>query len=215
MPVAHTPFTVETYNLGELQTNCYLLWENESREALLIDPADSGDFLSQSVRELDLHLSAIVLTHGHFDHVLGLLELRLNFPDVPICLHPEDVPLLQRAQQSAEHWLKHAVDPVPHQTLAITEASVFTLGTHQIGVVETPGHTPGSICLSAQTNHAPLLFTGDTLFKDGVGRTDFSYSKPLQLELSIRKIFDTFPENTICFPGHGEPTTIGAEQVGR
>ncbi len=214
MPYRAQPISVETYTLGELDTNCYLVWEEPSYEAILIDPGDAGDFLADQIRERKLHLSAILLTHGHFDHALGLLALRVTFPDVPICLHAEDEGLLARAQASAEHWLKHPVDPVPSATMNISESSQFHIGSQLLSVIATPGHTPGSCSFHISTPKQELLFTGDTLFKAGVGRTDFSYSKPLDLELSVQSLFDTFSADTVCFCGHGEVTTIGAEITG-
>jgi hydroxyacylglutathione hydrolase len=207
--------------LGALDTNCYLAWCTETLEAVIIDPADSGDLISEKILEEGLKPQAIILTHGHFDHVLGLLEVKLNF-DLPVFLHRHDWGLLQTAPASAQHWLGLATDPVPKPDHELAENMILPLGKHEIKVIETPGHTPGSVSLLVVENHAhttgaetknQLLFTGDTLFKDGVGRTDFSYSSPVDLERSLQKIFQ-LPADTICLPGHGEPATLGQAITG-
>lgn len=194
--------TIERWPLGELSTNCYLVWSSTTQEAVIIDPADSGDFISERILELQLQPLAILLTHGHFDHVLGALEVKLNF-DLPIWIHPLDVPLLKTAQRSAEHWLKHAVSPVPKVDHFLDPHSPLALDPFSIRVLATPGHTPGSVSFLIDT----ALFTGDTLFKEGVGRTDFSYSSPSDLEDSIRQLLELPPEVSV-FPGHGDSTSM-------
>jgi hydroxyacylglutathione hydrolase len=198
---------IKPLTLGELQTNCYLAWESSSREAIVIDPADEGGFISEQILEQQLNVTGIVLTHGHFDHVLGLLELSLNFP-VPIYMHQEDQFLLENAASSALHWLKREVDPVPQATHFISENDMVMFGDISLSVLHTPGHTPGSISLV----HEQVVFSGDTLFKGSVGRTDFTYASPLQLNDSLHKLF-TLPDDLTVLPGHGEPTTIGAEKL--
>jgi hydroxyacylglutathione hydrolase len=202
---------VETFSLGQLQTNCYLVWCQQTHESIIIDPADDADFISQQILNLALNPLCIVFTHGHFDHVLGSLELKLNF-DLPIFMHKNDAHLLKTAQASAKYWLKHEVDPVPNDTLPISANTSLQVGKSTLKVIETPGHTPGSISLFANEPQ-PILFTGDTLFKAGVGRTDFKYSSPYDLQHSIEYLFDTLPENTICYPGHGESTTLLNEKT--
>lgn len=188
--------------LGDLGTNCYLIWSEHSREALVIDPADDGGFITEQLLELQLQPQAIILTHGHFDHVLGLLELKLNF-EIPVLIHSADVFLLERAQESALHWLGREVDPVPPPDAFLEGGDELDFGDIELTVMETPGHTPGSICLY----NDELIFTGDTLFADGVGRTDFKYSDPQELQKSLKKI-GQLPKKLAMFPGHGEPSTL-------
>lgn len=200
---------VLTLNLGELDSNCYLVSCPNTQETIIIDPGDDGSFISEKILELKLKPLCVVFTHGHFDHVLGSLELRLNF-DLPIFLHKNDDFLIKDAQKSAIYWLKkQEVAPVPSDVSFINEGKILEFGNCQLEVIETPGHTPGSISLVSKGKKS-IIFTGDTLFKNAVGRTDFKYSRPLELEKSLQKLF-SYPKETICFPGHGEPTTIGAE----
>src|SRR3989344_7620558 len=189
--------SVKTLPIGDLEANCYLV--SDSDECLIIDPGDDADFITETIASEKLTPIAIVLTHGHFDHVLGCLELKLNF-NVPLLLHKNDEKLYSSANQSALHWLKKKTLKVPPIDHFIKEGDKIKVGEEKLIVIETPGHTPGSVCLYDGRKN---LFTGDTLFKDGVGRTDFSYSRPLQLTKSLNKLFK-LPAETAIYPGHGE-----------
>ncbi len=205
---SHGQLVLRSLELGELGTNCYIVTDNNSLETILVDPADSAETIIEVVNREQLQPISILLTHGHFDHVLGLLELKLAL-DLPVFMHQEDNPLLKTAQASAQHWLGHSVDPVPNATQNIVEGNTLALGDLTITVLHTPGHTQGSVCLLVQDSDEPLaLLTGDTVFKNSVGRTDFSYSKPLLLRDSLEKLL-RFEDTLSCYPGHGAPTTIG------
>jgi glyoxylase-like metal-dependent hydrolase (beta-lactamase superfamily II) len=189
---------IRSYTLGDLATNCYIAWCPKTYQAVVIDPADSGDFISQTLLDLQLELTGIVLTHAHFDHCLGLLELKLNF-NVPVFMHPADLPLLKTATDSAQHWLKRNVDPVPLADAEVVGGSTLAVGHQHLTVVHAPGHTPGSIALF----NAQAVFSGDTWFKDGVGSTQHRYSSRRDLFKSLvelRKI----AKGKKVYPGHGE-----------
>lgn len=195
--------TVQTLVAGDLATNCYLV--SNSGQCLIIDPGDDADYITQTILDQKLKPTAIILTHGHFDHVLGCLELKLNF-NLPIYLNEKDKKLYTSANQSALHWLKKKTLKVPPIDQFIKEGDKIKIGNEKLKVIETPGHTPGSICLYDGKRN---LFTGDTLFADSVGRTDFSYSKPLQLTESLEKIF-RLPGETIIYPGHGQAVLLSS-----
>lgn len=198
---------IKTLTVGPLQTNCYLI--TKGKETLIIDPGDEGDFISQTIIENNLNPVAIILTHGHFDHCLGILPIKLNF-NIPIYLHQKDLFLYKQANKSAKHWTGSAGDPLPPVDKLITNATkqIFFLK-----VIETPGHTPGSICLyyenhssevaQRESSDGGILFTGDTLFADGVGRTDLSYSSKEDLQKSLKKLNKLSKEITI-YPGHNQ-----------
>lgn len=194
-----------TLPLGALDTNCYLVSDEQSGDTLIIDPADTGDFINQTILDRHLTPQAIVLTHGHFDHVLALLEVKLAW-NIPIYLHAADNFLLAQAADSALHWLGQSVDPVPPADIDLSTIDSLSVGEFQFTIVHTPGHTPGSICLYNEE----VIFTGDTLFKDGIGRTDFRYSDPQLLKHSLQQIFQ-LPKHLIAYPGHGESTLLHNE----
>lgn len=196
---------ITTYTLGELDTNTYLIWDDKTYEALIIDPADDGDFLSEEILRLQLNLKAVILTHGHFDHVLGLLPLSLNF-NVPFYLQPKDEFLLSRAQASAEHWLKHTVDPVPTHYTPLTHNQEITIGEYVFKIIETPGHTPGSIAVHCLDEN--IVFTGDTLFAGEVGRANHKYSSIFDLNKSLRTLTSLHALAKI-YAGHGQVGTVG------
>jgi len=190
---------IETLKLGQLDTNCYLAWCEKNDEAIIIDPADEGGFISEKILELNLKPVAIILTHGHFDHILGLLELKLNFPETPIMVHEADLFLIESVQKRAQHWLKMQVNPAPKIDKLLKEGDQIKFGQEALTVLHTPGHTPGSICLYSDL----IMFTGDTLFRDGaIGRTDLSYSSPKKIQLSLKKI-KKLPGSRQMYSGHG------------
>ena len=159
---------IQTLTVGDLEANCYLVPDGD--ECIIIDPGDDADFITETITNQKLKPLAIILTHGHFDHVLGCLELKLNF-NLPIYLHKNDEKLYSSANRSAAHWLKKKTLKVPPIDQFIKEGDEIKIGSEKLKVIETPGHTPGSICLYDGTKNP---FTGDTLFADAVGRTDFS-----------------------------------------
>ncbi|MBU1885143.1 MBL fold metallo-hydrolase [Patescibacteria group bacterium] len=191
---------IETFSLGQLATNCYLAWCEKTREAIVIDPADEGGFISEKILELDLKPVAIILTHGHFDHLLGLLELKLNFSQVPIMMYEADLFLVKSAKKRTQHWLKMQVDPVPIPDIFLKEGDKIKFGQETLTVLHTPGHTPGSICLY----NDGAIFTGDTLFAGGViGRTDLSYSSPKHMSQSLTKVKELLGSKQM-YAGHGD-----------
>lgn len=193
---------IQTLVVGEMETNCYLV--SDSDECLIIDPGDDADFITQTILESKLKPVAIVLTHGHFDHALGCLELKLNF-QIPVMLHKNDLKLYSSANQSALHWLKKRTLKVPPIDQYIKEGDEIKLGNEKLRVIESPGHTPGSICLMAASCQPPAVFTGDTLFANGVGRTDFSYSSPSDLQTSLAKLKAVCCQlSAVIYPGHGD-----------
>jgi glyoxylase-like metal-dependent hydrolase (beta-lactamase superfamily II) len=195
----------ESFTLGPLDTNTYLLWDAESTAAIIVDPADDGEFLSSVILEKQLSLQAIWLTHAHIDHVLGLLELKLNF-GVPVYLHPADDFLLKQAHQSAKHWFKKTIPPLPPADVELEAGSTVHLGSTQFMCLHVPGHTPGSIAFYCEADGT--LLGGDVLFAHGVGRTDFSYASILDLRSSLSTLAQ-LPNNITLMPGHGESLNLG------
>lgn len=195
---------IETFTLGALQTNCYLLSNTVNQQAVIIDPADDGDFLNEELLRRGLTLAKIILTHGHFDHCLGLLSLKSAW-GVPVLMHFADQFLLEGAATSAKHWLGIDSDPVPPADLDLSKEKKLDLLGQQFEIILTPGHTPGSICLLSKSEK--ILFSGDTIFAGGsVGRTDFVYSSPVNLRTSLAKLkkLQALGHYGQVYPGHGE-----------
>jgi len=196
---------VKTFIVGELQTNCYLVYDQETKEGIIIDPAGEAAFLSEQILREKIDLQAIIATHGHFDHVLGAWELQLNF-SLPLLVHPKDVFLVKKMAQSASWWLKRKIiERPPEKIKAIQEGDKITIGKTLFKVIDAPGHSPGGICLYAKKEN--VLFTGDTLFAQGVGRTDFLYASSKDLNKSLVKL-SLLPPETIIYPGHGPSTSL-------
>lgn len=193
---------IEKLVVGSLQTNCYLYWDEKSQKAIIIDPGDDGDFIAQKILSLKLKPLLIIATHGHFDHILAVTELKLAF-NIPFLINRADLFLLNRASRTAQFFIGVKPDPSLPADRFIKEGDIVKFGKEGLKVIETPGHTPGGISLYKKG----ILFSGDTIFSDGYGRTDFSYASRSDLEKSIKKILKLPPE-TIIYPGHGQETSV-------
>ncbi len=202
-------YQIETLVVGQLQTNCYIVMDMKTKDAVIIDPGDDGSYIAEKVIAFHIHPHAILITHGHFDHILGAYELQEIFK-IPVYMNIKDDFLVQRMKQSAEYFLRwKIVEKQPTITPISTKRISF--GTIVFDIVTSPGHTPGGT--SYLMKNALAVFTGDTLFAHGaVGRTDLSYSKPLDLADSIQKLFK-LPDAYVIYPGHGERSTIGKEKA--
>jgi len=195
--------------IGELETNCYLVWDEDTKECLIIDPADDGVSISEEINSKKLKIKAIFLTHGHFDHSLGALDLKLIY-NVDFGCSEKDAFLLDRQDETAKHFLKKEIQ-VPNFIkidINLDKIKKFKLGKELIEIIKTPGHTPGSVCF--YWKKGGLLFSGDTLFNGCRGRTDFSYGSTKKIFESLKKLMK-LDKNTIVLPGHEEETTIEQE----
>lgn len=194
--------------LGEMQTNCYLVWDELTKETVIIDPADAGVEIGEEIQRLGLKPLVVVGTHGHFDHLLGALDLMLIY-QLPLSLSQLDMFLLERQEKTAEHFLKHKirVPNIKKIDIDLNRVVSIKLGGEKLTTVKTPGHTPGSVCLYSEKNK--LLFTGDVLFAGGmIGETNHEYSSMLEMRRSIQKLKE-LPQDTIFFPGHGDEDVMG------
>lgn len=197
-------YEIKRYIAGPLETNGYLLVDGKS--ALVLDPSFNSMQLIDDIKEAGLHIEAVVLTHGHFDHFLGILEILEQFPEVPIYLHNEDVFLLRDAQQSGAAMLDPSL--TYDGDLHYIGEGDLNIGSFSFQVLHVPGHTPGGVALFDGEN----LFPGDILFADSVGRSDFSYGDGELLIKGIKEKLLALPDHTVVWPGHGMRTTIGREK---
>ncbi len=193
--------------LPSFQTNTYLLWEEKSKEAMLIDPAAESDAVSDFITNNDLTLRYIINTHGHGDHIGGNVFFKKRFPDAKLAIHKDDKVMLQKSDLNLSlYYEEETISPEPNQLLK--DGDNITLGEKKIKVIHTPGHTKGGIALLVED----LLFSGDTLFLEDIGRTDLPGGSYTQLIESINDRLMLLPENTKVLPGHGDGSTIGHEK---
>ena len=195
-------------DLGPFASNCYIVGAESSKEGMIIDPGAEAQLILKSVADLGLKIKIIVLTHGHMDHVGALKEVK-EATAAEIAIHAEDAPSLQRQSFGSTPISDNQSLPSPDRLLK--EGDTIDIGDLRFVVLHTPGHTAGGICLLEKKGES-IVFTGDTLFNFGIGRTDFPGSSYEQELHSIRTRLLTLPDNTIICPGHGPDSTIGTER---
>jgi len=199
---------IEKLVVGQLQTNCYLIFDQKSRKTIIIDPGDDADFIIQKIKDLELKPEFILATHGHFDHVLAVLELKLAFK-IPFLLHKDDLFLVKRAVATSDYFVGDTQGFNPYPDKFIKEKDIISVNKNLfLKVIETPGHSPGGVSFYSRG----VIFTGDTLFASGVGRTDYNYCSSTDLEKSIKEKLFKLPDETKVYSGHGPKTTIGIEK---
>lgn len=223
---------LKTFVVGPLSTNCYVVGSEESGEALVVDAGAEGERVARELAVLGLRAVAVVSTHAHYDHVGGVAALRAaavlpsssasrpprkdgraasGGPTPPAyALHAADVPALGRGEALREVFSGYQDPPQPERVLHGGE--ILTVGDVEVHVLHTPGHTPGSICFYVPFPGDGLIFTGDTLFRMSIGRTDFAGGDQRQELASICDVLLALPDATRVFPGHGPATTIGDER---
>ena len=200
---------IETFPVGLLQCNCTILGDEESREAVVIDPGDDALEILKRLEKHGLTAKQIVCTHTHIDHVGAICDLQDKL-GTPAAIHKADLFLFEKLDVQAQ-WIGM---PVPKRGAIggfIQDGDAVACRGIEMGVLHTPGHTPGS-----STFHLPgdrnILFTGDTLFMQSIGRTDLWGGSPQEIIESIQKKLMTFDDDTLVISGHGQSTTIGHER---
>jgi glyoxylase-like metal-dependent hydrolase (beta-lactamase superfamily II) len=202
---------IDCLALGAYETNCYVLRSIEQAEdCLIIDPGLEAAELIDFLQENKLNPVAVLLTHGHIDHIAGLVELRENYPDVKVYIHKLDAEMLDQPFLNLSAMTGMAFDTEPAD-FYLEENSQIELAGIKLQVLHTPGHTPGGICLYSQEDG--LAFVGDTLFAGSVGRTDFPNGSMTQLIKGIKQKLFTLPDKTKVYPGHGPATSIASEKA--
>ena len=191
---------IDRVPVGDLSENCYILSRDELSAAVLIDPGEESEKIRAALGKRPVE--AILLTHGHFDHI-GALD---DFPDVPVYIHPQDAEMLPDPQKNGSASMGYWTH-VARETLPAEDGDTFTLAGIGFTVWHTPGHSRGSVCYRAENS----LFTGDTLFHRGFGRCDLYGGDFHALRLSLRRIL-TCPEDLPFYPGHGDGNTLSNER---
>ena len=197
---------LESFPVGALGCNCSLLWDPEKGTGVVVDPGGEGARIAARVARLGFKVTALLHTHAHFDHVGATRELQ-DLWQVPAFLHPGDGFLVETLDDQTGFF---GMARIPKPDMADLEHGDRH---HDLAVLHTPGHTPGSCCFHGTFEKGGVVLAGDTLFRRGVGRTDLWGGNYDQLEASIQRQLYALPEGTLVIPGHGLPTTIGEERT--
>jgi hydroxyacylglutathione hydrolase len=217
----------EILPVGMLQCNCHIVGDPQTREAIVIDPGDDAARILAAIERHHLKVVAIVVTHTHIDHVVGLRRVH-QATGAPVFVHQDDLDLYRHLDAQAS-WLGWKTPDAVQIDQFVREGDVIRWGRHQAQILHTPGHTPGSICIympaeastpapgeraagSAQ-GVAGRLFAGDTLFAGSIGRTDLWGGSFAGIIASLKGKLLELPDDTVVFPGHGESTSIGRERA--
>lgn len=199
---------IEPLVVGPLQTNCYIVGEQASGQGIVIDPGGDAAMILDAVRRLKLEIKLVVNTHGHFDHIMANKEV-VEGTAAPLAIHPDDAAMLTNPLRSFS-FFAGSFRPGPAASVSLTEGSTIEIGSVELQVLHTPGHSPGSITLWCPQQK--VIFSGDVLFYLGIGRTDFPGGSLRVLMQSIREKLFTLPDDTVVYSGHGPQTTIGFER---
>lgn len=195
-------FLLKRFVVGPMETNCYLLADSVCKDACLIDPGGDPEKVREFLDKNGLKLKFIVNTHGHGDHIASN-----GYFGVPIFIHKLDKDFLKDPAKNLSKIFIFSVTS-PEASRLIEEGDKIKVGAIELDVIHTPGHTPGSVSLKFNG----IIFTGDALFRGGIGRTDFPYGDEKLLLKSIEEKLLIFDDDTVIYPGHGEKSTIGIEK---
>jgi glyoxylase-like metal-dependent hydrolase (beta-lactamase superfamily II) len=191
-----------------LETNCYVVGCEKTKQAVVIDPGQKSlQTISSLLEKENASLKMILLTHSHWDHIGGVKILKTHYPNANILVHETDAPNLKEPGSDGLPSFVPIEGVTPDAFLK--EGDVINLGDLSFKVIETPGHSCGSVCFFFEKQR--VLFSGDTLFKGAIGNLSFPTSEPKKMRDSLKKLF-LLPKETVIYPGHGEKTTIEAER---
>ena len=200
--------TFKSFVIGPLQNNCYVIHEPVSNKAAIVDPAEGTEPVIDYLKNNAMVLEKILITHAHFDHILGCKAVKEAFPSASIFLHPDDAAIWQRSG-NAELFGYLAVD-LPQPAHWLQDCEIIPVGDDELEVRHTPGHTPGHVVYYSP--NSGCVFCGDLIFRRSVGRTDLPGGDFAQLKNSIELQIYSLPESTLLLPGHGPGTTVGEEK---
>lgn len=199
---------IERITVGQMQTNCYLLYDEVQGKGIIVDPGSEADKITAAVRKRNIGVTHIVLTHGHYDHIMALWEVKQAYPSALVCLCRAEKDFINNPSQSLTLYMDKPFPPVTPDIL-LKEGDLIQVGDTSLRVMETPGHTAGSICLYG----GGILISGDTLFYMGMGRCDLPTGDlKSEVDSILRKLF-CLKDATVVYPGHGPETTIGFEKA--
>lgn len=199
-----------TLPLGLLETNCYIVASDGGGAAAVIDPVDDAESIISAAEDEELTITHILLTHGHFDHILALDELKKK-TGATVAVHPQDASMLESGRNCLADELGIAYQPSSAEVL-LEDGQDIEVGELRIKVLHTPGHTPGGVSFFLADGDEKAVFTGDALFSGSIGRTDLPGGSTEVLLQAIRQKLFTLPEETHVYPGHGPSSSIAHEK---
>ena len=197
-------YHIKKLKVGFLKTNCYILHDIETGNAAVIDPGDNGVCIKSVLRDMGAKCTLILLTHGHFDHILGLGDLRRE--NTIVAIHKKDAGSLT-ARDLFSPMLEHDPRPFDPADFLFDNEDTYSIGGFEFYVMNTPGHTKGSVCYIFDD----LMFCGDTLFRGGIGRTDFTGGSDDDMEKSLERLYK-LPGDYALYPGHDDNSVLSDER---
>ena len=197
--------------LGPVGTNCYILINEESGEAAIVDAADNADRLLDAVEKKGAKLTKLLLTHAHWDHIGAVNDMIDMTSELPVYIGVNDVPLMENPSQNCSSWLADHPDTVSRdKVITLNDGDELEVLGENVKVIEVPGHTAGGVCY--YFIDSGILFCGDTVFQGSIGRSDLPSGDEATLISSIKEKLLILPDDTKVYPGHGMGTTIGEEK---
>ena len=201
---------LKTFVSGMLENNNYLLIDEISKEAVLVDCSSYIDEVETVLKDYNANLKYILITHGHFDHVMGINEFHSKYTETKIIAPLADKDLIDDIETFVDRFIGGLGKiEVPHIDKYISEDEELSFGKYQIKTIATPGHTKGGVCYFVDDK----LFSGDTIFLGSVGRTDLPGGNFEQIRNSVKKVLEMFDDETPVYCGHGDATSVGYEKV--
>ena len=200
---------IKKYVVGMIGTNCYLVINEETKESVMVDPGAYPAKVKNAVKEQGLKLKAVLLTHAHFDHIMGLSDV-MEDVKVPVYVEEADLPMMTDGESNLSSTYVRGGYRF-EEAVPVSDGQQLKIAGFQFRVIHTPGHTPGGCCYYMEQEG--VLFSGDTLFQTSVGRSDFPGGSASALVRSVKEKLLVLPEETHVYPGHMEETTIGYEKL--